>query len=179
MLVVKNLQVIHLSRSLWIRLPQPHRRLLSFLIPVFIVIVFIPWPQNSSTVNQQLSVSNQRVEIELNNPEVLSEQSGGSLQQSLTSAASEKRSTTAWVAYKIQEGDTLSKFFRKNSLPITDLNALLKIEGSEKPLSDIKPGQLIRYKLTAKGQLDILQLEKKEQSVMFFRLSDGGFGRSK
>ncbi|WP_275895374.1 LysM-like peptidoglycan-binding domain-containing protein, partial [Vibrio cholerae] len=26
---------------------------------------------------------------------------------------------------------------------------------------------------------DILQLERNNQSVMFFRLSDGGFGRSK
>ncbi|MEF1291248.1 LysM-like peptidoglycan-binding domain-containing protein, partial [Vibrio sp. M260118] len=49
----------------------------------------------------------------------------------------------------------------------------------DKPLSQIKKGQLVRYKLAENGQLDILQLEKRNQSVMFFRLSDGGFGRSK
>ncbi|KOO09935.1 lysine transporter LysM, partial [Vibrio xuii] len=69
--------------------------------------------------------------------------------------------------------------FRTSGLPMSDLNALVKVEGSDKPLSYIKKGQLVRYKLDEDGKLDILQLEKSDQSVMFFRLSDGGFGRSK
>lgn len=76
-------------------------------------------------------------------------------------------------------GDTLSQVFRNNELPLTDINALVKVEGSDKPLSQIQVGQLIRFKLAENGQLDILQLERNNQSVMFFRLSDGGFGRSK
>ncbi len=62
---------------------------------------------------------------------------------------------------------------------MSDLNALVNVEGNDKPLSQIKAGQLVRFKLAKDGSLDILQLEKSVQSVMFFRLSDGGFGRSK
>ncbi len=72
----------------------------------------------------------------------------------------------------------MSQVFRSNNLPLADLNALVRIEGSDKPLSQIQQGQRIRFKLAADGQLDILQLERNNQSVMFFRLSDGGFGRS-
>ncbi|MEI8631640.1 LysM-like peptidoglycan-binding domain-containing protein [Vibrio sp. PP-XX7] len=86
---------------------------------------------------------------------------------------------TAWIDYTVQNGDTLSKIFKANDLPLADLNALVSIEGEDKPLSHIKPGQLIRYKLTVKADLDILQVEQKDQSIMFFRLSDGGYGRSK
>ncbi len=63
---------------------------------------------------------------------------------------------------------------------MADLNALVKIEGSDKPLSRIKQGQLVRFKLADDGKLDMLQLEKSAgESVMFFRLSDGTFGRNK
>ncbi len=79
----------------------------------------------------------------------------------------------------VQQGDTLAQVFRNNQLPLSDLNALVRIEGDDKPLSQIRKGQLVRFKLAENGQLDILQLEKGSSSVMFFRLSDGGFGRSK
>ncbi|SHI00381.1 putative peptidase [Vibrio aerogenes CECT 7868] len=175
-LAAEKLRIVHLLHSLWTNLPQSHRRLLSFLIPAFVLLIIIPWPWSDSPELQNAGVGRQRVELELDNPEILSDHQSSSFE---SVSDPNKHTNTAWIAYKIQEGDTLSNFFRKNRLPLADLNALLKIEGSEKPLSDIKPGQLIRYKLTKKGQLDILQLERKEQSVMFFRLSDGGFGRSK
>ncbi|MCV5942416.1 cell envelope opacity-associated protein A, partial [Escherichia coli] len=73
----------------------------------------------------------------------------------------------------MKNGDTLAQVFRNNQLSMADLSALVKIEGSDKPLSHIKQGQLIRFKLSEKGQLDMLQLEKSDHSVMFFRLSDG------
>ncbi|GAL23296.1 hypothetical protein JCM19235_93 [Vibrio maritimus] len=38
---------------------------------------------------------------------------------------------------------------------------------------------MIRFKFNQEGSLDILQIERGDQSIMFFRLSDGGFGRSK
>ncbi|MCV5927473.1 cell envelope opacity-associated protein A, partial [Escherichia coli] len=79
----------------------------------------------------------------------------------------------------VKNGDTLAQVFRSNQLSMADLSALVKIEGSDKPLSQIKQGQLIRFKLSDEGELDMLQLEKSGRSVMFFRLSDGSFGRNK
>ena len=90
-----------------------------------------------------------------------------------------KECLSSWQEYEVKSGDTLAKVFRANGLDMSDFNALVRVEGSDKPLSLIKQGQLVRYKLSDDGRLDILQLEKSGQSVMFFRLSDGGFGRSK
>ena len=84
-----------------------------------------------------------------------------------------------WQKYQVKQGETLANIFRDKSLPLTDLYAVAAIEGKDKPLSRIKAGQWLRYKQTAKGGLDVLQIEsRKGESVMFFRRSDGSFVRS-
>ncbi|EKO3387039.1 LysM-like peptidoglycan-binding domain-containing protein [Vibrio fluvialis] len=152
----------------WQRLPKLHQRALMVLVPVVLILMVIPLPQHSAEA-PQTPASGQRVEVNINT-RGLSEQQ---------SAEQSKLKSTAWHEYIVQQGDTLSQVFRNNELPMADLNDLVKIEGSDKPLSQIQQGQLIRFKLSSEGKLDILQLEKNNQSVMFFRLSDGGFGRSK
>ncbi|MDW6002812.1 OapA family protein [Vibrio mangrovi] len=166
-------QVVRQCRRVWCELPKLHQRLLMILAPVVILLVLIPWPKEEQ-IASELPVGDQRVALDLD-PNSLQEPSAP---VASPKPASEPRTTT-WVTYTVQNGDTLSKVFRANDLSLADLNALVQVEGLDKPLSNIKPGQLIRYKLTTKGQLDILQLEQKDQSVMFFRLSSGGFGRSK
>ncbi|KUJ00817.1 hypothetical protein VRK_03190 [Vibrio sp. MEBiC08052] len=173
--------VVRQGRSLWCELPKLHQRLLMVLGPVVMLLVLIPWPKAEQVASEQLvgesSVGEQRVALALD-PDSLQEPTEPVASPKVVKPASEPR-TTAWVNYTIQNGDTLSKVFRTNDLSLADLNALVQVEGSDKPLSNIKPGQLIRYKLTTKGDLDILQVEQKDQSIMFFRLSNGGFGRSK
>ncbi|MDW6091739.1 OapA family protein [Vibrio rhizosphaerae] len=171
--------VVRLCRNLWCQLPKLHQRLLMVLCPVVILLILIPWPKGQQVASEQPvgepSVGEQRVALALD-PDSLKEPTV--VAPKTVKPASEPR-TTAWVNYTIQNGDTLSKVFRTNDLSLADLHALVQVEGSDKPLSNIKPGQLIRYKLTTKGELDILQVEQKDQSIMFFRLSNGGFGRSK
>ncbi|MGF1697410.1 lysine transporter LysM [Vibrio kyushuensis] len=158
----------HIQRAklLWQKLPQLHRRALMVLIPVVGVLLLLP---NSKEEKPTITALNERVEIAINT-QGLSEQS----KQKAASPTSD-----IWNEYTVKTGDTLSKVFRTNGLPMTDLNALVQVEGTDKPLSHIKQGQLVRFKLADDGKLDILQLEKSKNSVMFFRLSDGGFGRSK
>jgi cell envelope opacity-associated protein A len=156
--------------SSWQALPKLHRRLLVILVPIVVLLSVIPWPDPSQEISSAESQV-QRVALQLDIKDGESE-----FPSKRQSQASQRQKT--WINYTVQNGDTLSKFFRRNNLSMSDLNALIKIEGVDKPLSNIQPGQLIRYKLTAKGQLDILQLEQKNNSVMFFRMSDGGFGRS-
>ncbi|MDG3087014.1 LysM-like peptidoglycan-binding domain-containing protein [Vibrio hannami] len=156
--------------SYWQMLPEFHQKALKVLVPLFVVVLIVPVPESESEPKVSASTSQpKRVEVGVNTTG-LSEQ-GGEKQVVVQ--------TADWQEYIVQSGDTLSKVFRSNDLPITDLNALVAIEGLDKPLSKIKQGQLIRFKRTPEGSLDILQLEKQGTAVMFFRLSDGGFGRSK
>ncbi|WCP67391.1 LysM-like peptidoglycan-binding domain-containing protein [Vibrio tubiashii] len=153
----------------WNLLPRLHQRALMVLTPLLLVLLVIPIPEAQTETEQAVSSNTQRVEVDINTRS-LSEQKSAE-QDSLVSKA--------WNEYEVKSGDTLAQVFRSNGLAMADLNALVKVEGSDKPLSRIKKGQLVRFKLAENGQLDILQLEKSNQSVMFFRLSDGGFGRSK
>lgn len=151
----------------WNLLPKLHQRLLMILMPLIVVLAFIPIPDSPVAVQPAEPV--QRVEIDIDATS-LSEQDGF---QTKTLASD------TWQEYQVKSGDTLAQVFRSNGLAMADLNALVQVEGSDKPLSYIKQGQMVRFKLAADGKLDILQLEKRDHSVMFFRLSDGGFGRSK
>ncbi|MCW8334615.1 lysine transporter LysM [Vibrio sp. SCSIO 43135] len=153
-------------KSLWLSLPKLHQRALMVLVPLVMILLVLPTPK--SDVEPSIK-PNQRVEIDINT-QGLSEQKS----QATVTAPIE-----SWSEYTVKSGDTLAQVFRANGLPMADLNALVKVEGTDKPLSRIKKGQLVRFKLASDGKLDILQLEKNSGSVMFFRLSDGGFGRSK
>ncbi len=154
-------------KQFWMRLPKFHQRALMVLIPVVLAISIIPFPESSSSSSAE--PVNKRVGLDINT-RGLSEQKASS---------SSPLESNAWREYIVQKGDTLSQVFRVNELPMSDLNSLVKIEGTDKPLSHIQQGQLIRFKLAEDGNLDILQLERNGQSVMFFKLSEGGFGRSK
>ncbi len=168
------------SVQLWQRLPKLHQRALMVLVPVVLILMVIPLPEGADdavqdTAAEPLSGQIQRVAVNVNTRGLSEEQ-----QQNTPQAQTPGQiQSTAWREYIVQSGDTLSQVFRNNDLSMADLNDLVKIEGSDKPLSQIRAGQLIRFKLSKDGKLDILQLEKNNQSVMFFRLSDGGFGRSK
>ncbi|MFA0053723.1 LysM-like peptidoglycan-binding domain-containing protein [Vibrio echinoideorum] len=151
----------------WGSLPKLHQRLLMVISPIVLILLFVPLPEPKVDAAPTTS----RVELEINTV-------GLSEQQNAKSSSSET-SKNNWQEYLVKQGDTLAQVFRNNDLPLSDLNALVRIEGSDKPLSQIRKGQLVRFKLAETGQLDILQLEKGDTSVMFFRLSDGGFGRSK
>ncbi len=166
------------ARCLWHSLPVMHRKILRVLTPFIVVIAIVPLPEQPISQATTAPVTPQRVEVGLDitpltetrttttDPQARSQQSAAALVRS------------AWISYTVKDGDTLSAVFRANDLPLSDLNALIKIEGSDKPLSNIRPGQLVRFKLNKQGELDILQLERSDQSIMFFRLSEGGFGRS-
>ncbi|MEZ9602542.1 LysM-like peptidoglycan-binding domain-containing protein [Vibrio sp. 10N.261.55.A10] len=151
----------------WGLLPKLHQRLLMVISPIVLILLFVPLPEPKVDTAPTTS----RVELEINTV-------GLSEQQNAKNSSLEP-SNKNWQEYLVKQGDTLAQVFRNNDLPLSDLNALVRIEGADKPLSQIRKGQLVRFKLAETGQLDILQLEKGDTSVMFFRLSDGGFGRSK
>lgn len=162
-------KTINKIKQRWQILPRLHQRALMVLVPFLLVLLILPTPSEESLIEPIAPQVNERVSVEINTRS-LSEQQN---------AAQQTSESEIWKEYQVKSGDTLAQVFRSNGLAMADLNALVKVEGSDKPLSQIRQGQLVRFKLAENGQLDILQLEKSNQSVMFFRLSDGGFGRSK
>jgi len=166
----KWLERVQPVTAFWQRLPKFHQRALMVLVPLLLLILSVPMPKKTEElVEQTHPVDHQRVAINLNTQ---------SLSQQRTSQNSGPKSEN-WKEYQVKNGDTLAQVFRNNQLSMADLSSLVKIEGSDKPLSHIRQRQLIRFKFSDDGQLDMLQLEKGDHSVMFFRLSDGTFGRNK
>ncbi len=188
----------------WQRLPTFHRKALTILAPVTLILILLPAGKKDLDSIQPTVIPTatlERKSISLN-LEGLSQQPVTELQdksddpselqvapiQPSSSLHREKKqneikektvSVVKWHDYEIKNGDTLYQIFRTNGLPLAELNKIVKIEGAGKPLSNVKKGQLFRFKLNAQGELDIVQLEHSGQSVMYFRMSDGSFGRSK
>ncbi len=83
-----------------------------------------------------------------------------------------------WFVYQVRQGDTLANIFRAQNLPLLDLYAISAIEGDDKPLSQIKSGQVLRLRRNIDGKLDVVQIEAAgKPTVVFFRSSDGQFRR--
>lgn len=159
----------HEVKSRWYQLPKLHQRALYILVPVVLLLLLIPFPETASGTDAVKSVEPQRTSVEVNT-QSLSEQG---------EAKTQPLQSDQWKEYQVKSGDTLAQVFRSNNLPMADLNALVNVEGKDKPLSQIKVGQLVRFKVKEDGNLDILQLKDSSKSVMFYRNSSGSFTKSK
>ncbi|MGX9418100.1 LysM-like peptidoglycan-binding domain-containing protein [Vibrio sp. WJH972] len=173
------------ARQRWSQLPRFHRHALSILIPFTVLLMVVPFPSSlEKAQNVDDSDMGSRREVSLNvttgskAPKASTfEPTPKVTKETRTQETSRALVQSAWVSYTVKQGDTLARIFRERKLSSSDLAALIAIEGSDRPLSDIRPGQLVRYRLNDNGQLDMLQLEKGSKSIMFFRLSKGGFSR--
>lgn len=159
----------------WQSLPELHRKGISVLAALLVVLLL--WPSSDGEA-PGVAPSGERVSVPLavEQAQVNGNDSAG---QDTAPAVPPKAVNTDWVNYEVQRGDTLSNIFRTQALPLPDLYAISAIEGDDKPLSRIQPGQLLRFKRNAEGSLDMLQIETSGASVIFFRLSDGSFARRK
>ncbi|OOE91656.1 hypothetical protein BZG75_10115 [Salinivibrio sp. AR640] len=179
----------------WHHLPRLHRRLLMILVPVVVVLALLPSstpPESSSdkpvrqarqpvAINPDASRSlSSSTAPSSTAPSSTASQNASSVADSATSQEASTAEESAWTRHQIESGDTLAKVFRRYDLALTDLYSIANIEGEDKPISRIQPGQWIRFKRTSSGALDILQIEtEKGQSALYFRLSDGGFARQR
>ncbi|MEZ8127871.1 LysM-like peptidoglycan-binding domain-containing protein [Enterovibrio norvegicus] len=173
----------------WDALPKPHRIGVSVLAGLLVVLLLWPSSDDNAAV-PETTANGERVALPLtfenqdpaeddgfnqNGSEVVSTQT-----VSQRNANTPQNVNTDWVNYEVARGDTLSNIFRQQDLPLPDLYAISSIEGDDKPLSRIQPGQLLRFKRDSQGELDMIQIEvSKDTSVIFFRLSDGSFARRK
>ncbi|KDM90367.1 LysM-like peptidoglycan-binding domain-containing protein [Photobacterium galatheae] len=174
----------------WQQLPGFHRKALMVLVPVVFILFLLPDSEPELNIPGSQPV---RQELDLNlgeaprlpvgqRPEPPSPARSAQRQSSVAQPQTPETSSssTAWQSYEVKQGETLATIFRAQSLPLTDLYAIAAIEGKDKPLSQIKSGQLMRYKQRDNGDLDVLQIESRSgDPVMFFRRSDGSFARGK
>ncbi|WP_198532229.1 LysM-like peptidoglycan-binding domain-containing protein [Salinivibrio sp. IB872] len=162
-------------RHAWLRLPRLHQRLLMVLFPLVLVLSLLPAPSSTETTAQPQERRSVAIDTQAQ-----PKRSATSTDSSQPEASQPSTPENDWVSHQIEQGDTLAKVFRDNDLALTDLYAIANIEGEGKPISRIQPGQWVRFKRTDSGALDILQVETQAgQSVLYFRLSDGGFARQR
>lgn len=85
-----------------------------------------------------------------------------------------------WQSYQIESGKTLAQLFRDNNLPVNEVFAMAQVEGSDKPLSNLKAGQEVKIMLDAQGVVAALAIETTANTeVLFTRQSDGSYRRDR
>ncbi|BBG60322.1 opacity-associated protein A [Providencia rustigianii] len=88
-------------------------------------------------------------------------------------------SANEWQNYQIQKGKTLAQLFRDNNLQANDAFIMARVEGAEKPLSNLQQGQKLRLKANGKGEVQLLEITTQNgKTYSFARLSDGTYYRT-
>ena len=85
-----------------------------------------------------------------------------------------------WRTYRVDSGKTLAQVFRHHNLPPTDVYAMAQVEGTGKPLSNLKDGQMIQIRQNANGVVTGLTIDTGNgQQVLFTRQPNGSFIRAR
>ena len=157
-------------------LPLFHRRWL--IIVTAILLLALLWPVSRDNTNRSFPVSASSTDVPLQ----------AQLQDNLdappppTVAPPVVPDTLQgnWQSYQIQSGKTLAQLFRDNNLPVNEVFAMAQVEGSDKPLSNLKAGQEVKIMLDAQGTVAALAIETTANTeVLFTRQSDGSYRRDR
>ena len=162
------LKIWHLPDSFgWMEpLPYFHRRWT--LIFGVILLLALLWPYSSE--KQPFPVTQQGNGIPLQ----------ADLQDNGQQQAAEPEPEGNWQRYQIQPGQTLAQLFRDNSLPVNEVFAMAQVEGSDKPLSNMKVGQEVRIERDANGVITALSVTTADNTqALFRRQADGGYRRER
>jgi len=75
---------------------------------------------------------------------------------------------------------TLAQLFRDNNLNVNDVFAMAQVEGSGKPLSNLRTGQEVKIQRNAQGAVSELEVTTDQNStISFTRKADGSYQRSR
>ncbi|WP_156292749.1 OapA family protein [Serratia oryzae] len=162
------LKVWHLPDSFhWMEpLPNFHRRWV--LVFGTILLLALLWPYSDDNAPRQFPVTLQENSIPLQ-----AELMGNNAEQTATRPESGN-----WQRYQIKPGQTLAQLFRDSSLPVSDVFAMAQVEGSDKPLSNLKAGQEVRIERDANGVITALSVTVADNSeALFRRQPDGSYRR--
>ncbi|MBE5253292.1 Opacity-associated protein A [Mixta sp. Marseille-Q2057] len=101
-----------------------------------------------------------------------------SQQSAQTQTPPKSDSQGTWRSYTVASGQTLAQLFRDNSLPVNDVFAMARVEGSDQPLSALQSGQQVKIRQDAQGVVTGLTVVSANGPVLFTRQPDGSFIRA-
>lgn len=144
-------------------LPYLHRRLVIIFSAILLLSLLWPYSDNNTQRPFQLTAQESSIPLLLRQG------------QQYRSAPSEGRN---WQRYKVRAGQTLAQLFRDNGLPVNDVFAMAQIEGTSKPLSNLKAGQEVRIEHNTSGLISAVSVTAKDgNEVLFRRQKDGSYRR--
>jgi hypothetical protein len=162
------LKVWHLPDSFHWMEPLPHFHRRWVIVFGTILLLSLLWPYSDDSARPPFTVTTQENDIPLQ-----AELMGRNAPQTAAQHAS-----SHWQRYQIQAGQTLAQLFRDNSMPVNDVFAMAQVEGSDKPLSNLKAGQEVRIERSANGVIIALSVTVADNSeALFRRQADGSYHR--
>lgn len=87
-------------------------------------------------------------------------------------AALPPETNAAWKEHEIKRGDTLAAIFKSHGLSPAVLHGIVNSSAEAKTLASIRPGQLLRLRLSADSDLEALELERSRVETLRIRIDD-------
>jgi cell envelope opacity-associated protein A len=147
-------------------LPSFHRR--GIILAGALVLLAFLWPsprqpeQTERPVNVERTTTDVPLQAELSGRVDNSQQPKGDAQGQ-------------WTNYQIANGQTLAQLFRDHNLPVNDVFAMARVEGNDKPLSNLQAGQAVRIRQNSHGVVTGLAVTTEQGEILFTRQPDGAF----
>ncbi|WP_156137289.1 LysM-like peptidoglycan-binding domain-containing protein [Pantoea sp. MBLJ3] len=156
-------------------LPAPHRR--GIVAALLVMLVAFLWP--TSTLRYPVEQSSPSAEKEVPMQADIYDNNRARQPSSSSSQQTPKADSQGeWRNMTIASGQTLAQLFRDNSLPVNDVFAMARVEGSDQPLSSLKSGQQVKIRQDAQGVVTGLTVDGANGPVLFTRQPDGSFIRA-
>lgn len=149
-------------------LPTLHRR--GIVLALLVMLLAILWPAPQSNIPQPPVLQSGSADVPLQ-AEIYNN-------DSTTTPASKPNSAGEWRSYQVASGQTMAQLFRDNNLQVNDVFAMARVEGDDKPLSNLHTGQNVKIRQDANGVVTGLTVETDNGPVLFTRQTDGTFIRA-
>ncbi|MGP6379192.1 LysM-like peptidoglycan-binding domain-containing protein [Yersinia bercovieri] len=172
------LKIWHLPDSFqWMEpLPLFHRRWI--IIVTAVLLLALLWPVSRDNTDRSFHISAPSTDVPLQAQ--LQDNLDAPPPPTVAPPVTPNTLQGEWQSYQIQSGKTLAQLFRDNNLPVNEVFAMAQVEGSDKPLSNLKAGQEVKIMLDAQGVVAALAIETTANTeVLFTRQSDGSYRRDR
>lgn len=158
-------------------LPLPHRRWLVLLFIIVTILLLWPAPKRNIAEPIDRNIPLQAALI-IDGYQPFESTPPQPVQFIGNKIQMEDDEQGSWQPLQVQQGQSLIQIFRANNLPVEDALALAKVEGNDRPLSNLKAGQSIKVKRDEKGKIVAIDVELPDgKQAVFFRQSSGEFFR--
>ncbi|WP_153226859.1 LysM-like peptidoglycan-binding domain-containing protein [Pantoea agglomerans] len=157
-------------------LPAPHRR--GIVAALLVMLVAFLWPASTLRYPVEQPVAPQTEKEVPMQADIYENNSSRQPSSSPSQQTPKADSQGEWRNLTIASGQTLAQLFRDNSLPVNDVFAMARVEGSDQPLSSLKSGQQVKIRQDAQGAVTGLTVEGANGPVLFTRQPDGSFIRA-